>query len=445
MFYISGSTVLKQESSANEVPHQQNQVESSLPKLDELVPVVLDRYLKSRDHNGLPVSAFTEDESEETRTWIREVAIDSRFTVLNDSIACNPHILRHEIDKEQVDLDSYNDSSLHHTVIFPSSDLLRSNVPGHQNITNPFSRELDLGKSQLEFYFFQSAVLEKYVSDPRFNVQYDGIRGSVGAEYTDDGKPVVGAAHDAYLKSFGKAILKSSRIPCICAILRDLQELNKYEQMHWEQHRIHEESLPHPDIYKNWILGDWGEYTSIEDAVFDEIKLVNQMCLAIGWPTLFRNDFEGNRPIEFYLLMRPTKRKFDRFIETSDKILSDNIQNSFFKNNPHRIDMKNDDGKDKGTILLLDEWLRKHFRTSDYSPVDEINLNMKSIRKLRNSSAHRIQQDEYDESIWADRLEYIKNIYQVVRNIRLMFACHKDGKSVEIPFYLVDGKFISFL
>ncbi len=418
-----------------------------LPSIDRVIELAVSHYLESPDHNGLRVNDVAEEDSVAVRDWIFRLAEDERLVILNESNSINPHInamdkmFRKPLTREAVDR-----SSLYHTTIYPAPVTLEAAVPADRNIDRPFSRELDLGMPQLNFVFFKAAVLEKYFHDPRFEWKYDGIRGHIYSKEDGEGNLLVDEQEYAYVKVFGSAFIHDERYtPRICAIVRDLSRLSNFDQMYWQQHRVHGECYPHPDVFDNLILGEWGKYYSCFDAFFDELAIINAMCTAIGWPNLFKNEFRSDRPQDLYILTRPTRRRIDEFYQLADKVLSDNINRKFFTESARPVPSRDNEGKEKGTIVLLDEWLRKNFRfvSGDDSPIDEVKASLANIRKLRSKPSHHIRPDEYKDEYYFEHREASASMYSAVRNIRLMLACHPKTKNVAVPDYLITGEYIS--
>jgi hypothetical protein len=87
------------------------------------------------------------------------------------------------------------------------------------------------------------------------------------------------------------------------------------------------------------------------------------MSKAMGRPPLFR---ETERPKRFGFLIRPTAYEFEQFVLLLDKCMSENIDRKFFlKDVEFEVLKSRRDGdtvvEQKGTIQILEEWLRKAF------------------------------------------------------------------------------------
>ena len=173
------------------------------------------------------------------------------------------------------------------------------------------------------------------------------------------------------------------------------------------------------------------------------------MADAIGRPPLFRDDFGeygDRRPKRFGFLIRPTLEEFNAFTLLFDKMVSDNINKDFFMNEvSYETEVEREDGKlqvfQKGTLQILDDWMRENWRTSDWTPWEKTMSSFKLLRKLRQQPAHSIKEDVFEEEYFKRQRQLIIDVYKAVRNIRLMFANHPRVKTVgiDVPDWLFKG------
>lgn len=131
-----------------------------------------------------------------------------------------------------------------------------------------------------------------------------------------------------------------------------------------------------------------------------ELELINEITTAMGRPPLFRDI--ATRPRNFAFLIGPTLAEFNDFVLALDKLVSDNLNKKFFERDIAREeDAPRADGKivvrQKGTLALLDEWIRQKFRMPDWAPFDETIAAFRKIRKLRQSPAHALESDAFDQ------------------------------------------------
>jgi hypothetical protein len=138
-------------------------------------------------------------------------------------------------------------------------------------------------------------------------------------------------------------------------------------------------------------------------------------------------------------------KEYNDFILTLDKLISDNINREFFgKDVSFEREEVRKDGKtvviQKGTIQILDDWLKLVYITNDRKPIEEMIKTFKEIRELRNRSAHDINDDVFDQKYSKQQRELIIKAYKSIRLLRLIFANDQNVAGYEIPDYLRSGK-----
>ncbi|OGR88287.1 MAG: hypothetical protein A3A86_04875 [Elusimicrobia bacterium RIFCSPLOWO2_01_FULL_60_11] len=185
---------------------------------------------------------------------------------------------------------------------------------------------------------------------------------------------------------------------------------------------------------------------SIFSAFSLEQHHINEMCKLMGRTPIFRNEYTGEkRPKEFSFLIRPTFKEFNLFSHLLDKMISDNIDQAFFKNDiPLESEEQRPDGKisvkHKGTIALLDEWLTKTIRFSDPAPKNEMIKTFREIRGLRRRPAHAIDEDVFDQKYFQEQRKLIINAYNAIRTLRKILNGHPKTRSYKLPDELLTGK-----
>ncbi|PKM80198.1 MAG: AAA family ATPase, partial [Firmicutes bacterium HGW-Firmicutes-13] len=96
-------------------------------------------------------------------------------------------------------------------------------------------------------------------------------------------------------------------------------------------------------------------------------------------------------------------------------------------------------GKDKGSLVMLEEWLSKNIRTQE-NLTDLIIKPLKNIRSIRQKPAHELTSNEYDVTLHKKQFDLMNDTYTAIRAIRLFFANHPLAKDVKVPEHLVSGK-----
>ena len=194
------------------------------------------------------------------------------------------------------------------------------------------------------------------------------------------------------------------------------------------------------------MVGEWPERESIFIAFLEEIHQINEMCKKIGWPPFFKKEIASHeKPREFGFLIRPTAKEFHGFVLLLDKLTSENINTDFFRRKI-ALEYETDRGdgrvsvQRKGTITLLDDWVKAAVKLPDPQPFDEAIAALKKIRKIRQTPAHKLEDNLFDLKYFHEQRELIRDAYTAVRTIRQLLANHPRAKGHDIPDWLYEGK-----
>jgi hypothetical protein len=166
-------------------------------------------------------------------------------------------------------------------------------------------------------------------------------------------------------------------------------------------------------------------------------------------PNLFRQDFGQygeNKPRRFTFLVRPALEKFNEFVLLLDKMLSDNLNKDFFRNDvATEVEEQRADGKivvhSKGTLTILNDWLRKYFHPPDWKLWDRSFRCLREIRQFRQNPAHAVDENVFDQNYVEEQRELMIRAYSALRVLRSMFARHRSVKAarLQIPDWLEKG------
>lgn len=319
----------------------------------------------------------------------------------------------------------------------------------------PFSRMFDAKKDILKPVYFKIDVIERYFKDPKYLIDYSDYRGSIALDdsYFDSDD----LDDYEYIKDFGLAYSKTSHFKrAIVIFADDLIKMPAKVQGYWFYYLIdkQEDYFPNEGFVKNLIYGEWVEDISIYQALLMELHFINNMCEAISIAPMFREEYSYNesshnqRPIAYHNILMPTRENYYSFVNTLEKITTSNINIKTFlcststikKVDSTYID-KTGTTRNKGSVMLLGEWLGLNVVGSPNIQGDIVEP-LKRLVKLRQTPAHKLYKNEYDETIWNDQNELISDIYKAIRYIRLLLANHPLSKAIVIPEYLSDGKHI---
>jgi hypothetical protein len=413
---------------------------------EEILHKITEFFLDSRDFNGIPIWTLSADmgsDWKDIREELRPLVEKDMIGLIDEETDVNPHIIRRGFEPIEVQLRKLDKEEHTHMCAYPRTSVLREVVDRPKFDGIPYGLELALGEPQLSYKSFNLSVLEFYRNDPRYRYETDDINGRI--YYDSDDLEV---KDKAFLETFGFSY-DTSFNRAVAVFIRYLYNLTPEHQQIWKNKEITGDFKLHPDYYRNTIIGDWGERVPICSAFLKELYIINRMVEAIGRPPLFRDDFGeygDRRPKRFGFLIRPTLEEFNSFVLLFDKMVSDNINKDFFMNEvPYEAELERKDGKiqvvQKGTLQILDDWMRKKWETTDWAPWVGSMSAFKRLRKLRQKPAHSVKEDVFDQEYFKRQRQLIIDVYTGVRNIRLMLTNHPLVKAagIEIPDLLFKG------
>jgi len=411
---------------------------------DDILRKITEFYLNSHDFNGLPIRNIIQDsklKEIELKAILISLIQKKRISLNFGDIHPNPHIKAFGEEKEEIQIEKLQKSDLEHVCAYPSGLHLKEVVVPSEYQDRPFTLRLALGEPQLSFLPFDLSVLEFYRNDPRYYYTNNDISGMicVGDEYFESEK--MASSDQVLLQTFGFSY-DSEFNRAVAVFLRYLSDLSPQHQQIWNAKILKGDYKLHPDYFRASILGEWPGGVSIFDASVEELHHINEMCKLMNRPPLFKNELKGDqKPRDFCFLIRPTLKQYNNFIHLLDKAISENINRKFFLDDvSFEYDQVRDDGKivvrQKGTIQILDEWLKTKFRVKDRKPIEEMIATFKGIRRLRQRPAHAIDEDIFDQEYFRQQREIIIKAYQGIRLLRLIFANHPNVKEYKIPAWL---------
>ncbi len=410
---------------------------------DSILETIVHFYLNSGDFNGIPAATLAKQHMvawEKLRDFLREFIEEDLVGVLYSDLEVNTHILRTGFPPKEIQIEKLVTNELFHTCIYPRTKYLETVVNFSLYDKEPYKLCLALGEPQLTYRSFDLTVLEVYRNDPRYLYNNDDVNGyiSVRDEFYESDK--MAEKDQILLETFGFSY-DSNFNRAVAVYLRYLSDLSPEHQQIWRAKELKGDYRLHPDYYRNTIIGDWGERVPIFMAFQKELYIINQMAAAMGRLPLFHQDFGEygeDKPQKLSFLVRPTLEEFNSFVLLLDKLISDNINKDFFRNEIlYETETERNDGKilvqNKGTLQILDEWVRKYFRTSDWKPWDESIKTLRKVRKLRQKPAHALDENVFDQRYFKDQRELIIEVYSAVRTLRLLLANHHAVKAKKIP------------
>ena len=429
---------------------------------------IFDFFLESNDFNGIPLRKISEEFNinyEESIDLIKILVTENSVSIQSSS---NPYIIgiQHYPVAIQIKIlddakgvtekiEKYGDItfSIENTeypiCLYPSQDYVKANRDLSIYGTAEYTKLLAKCEPQLSPKFFEIEVLERYSIDPRFDFDFKDYSGSISCKYDEEDKPIVREEDQVFLKSFGLGFDSvGNRLAVV--FLRYLKDLTSEHQLFWKSKEVTDGCKILEEYYENVINGNWTSSYSIFSAFIGELTCLTELSEYVFGVKLFNRTFEKEkRPKEFTFFFIPTLKNYNDFILLLDKMLSENINKDFFRENVELyefIPIGNNqvERKSKGTLRLLEEWLLSTYNHPDNEILKDLFKPLKKVRSERQNPAHKISENNYDLKYIDMQKEVVDGCYSSVRALRNIFQHHPKAKGFRIPDWLDNGKIKSF-
>jgi hypothetical protein len=328
---------------------------------------------------------------------------------------------------------------------YPRRPLLEPRDPLAHADLGVYTRELRLGGAQYGRRFFERQALDRYLQDPRYKVEEWGSGGTLGIMdrfYLDPNTPLQDRAD---IQTYGFAY-KADGTQAVAVPLIYLGRLSKEHQQHWASWEIHENLALDADYYRQEFKAEWTDRVSPFDAMLQELREINRLCDLIGYPRLFRSTFDDGIIPGYGWLTKATSHALEEFYRLLDKLLSENMQRDFFRADGIELsqEVNRRGGKvevcEKGTISLLEEFLRRHVRLREPEVLDEVVKTFRDIREWRQRPSHSVTRNVHDPNILSEQRGLMRRAYGAIRDLRLMFMVHPKASGYRPPEWLEKGR-----
>ena len=372
-------------------------------KIDHLV---FNFFIESNDFNGISLRDISKEFNIDCKYSIdilKDLVLENKISIQSST---NPHIIgfRHYPLESQIEILEQSktntveyqkfgnttiafENSEYPICIYPSQIKLYEN----RNLENfgysHYSKKLAVGEPQLKPFFFDIEVLERYYNDPRFEFEFKDYSGTISCKVDELYNPLVRNEDDIYIKSFGLGFdEKNNRVAVV--FLRYLHNLTGEHQIFWKSKERVDNCKILQEYYQNSIEGNWTFSHSFFSAFLGELKCLNELSYLIFDINLFKEVFEDDkRPREFTFFFTSTSKNYHDFIHLLDKMISENINKSFFNNKVELYVLKEENGiyikENKGTLRLLEEWLSSIYKVKGEGSISEVIKPFAKVRKER--------------------------------------------------------------
>jgi hypothetical protein len=396
------------------------------PEAVKLMGLIRDRYLGSRDFNGLHTRANLVETARAPTVELLEAGL---IQVVTGADYMNIHIRPWPSKRSTNDqIQDMRDltSSDYGVCLYPTTAGMKGIRLPSRFSGRPYARAMARGKGTLELAYFQFDVLEQYRNDSRFHFDIgdSGASMSLSDDAFDDEEVFerdhVGLNHIGFAYDLTAYDPKDAESPIqrrVAVFFCDLVTLTPEHQRRWETYQVAETNLePHPLWWKSQ-MGSWPDGVGPIDRLFMELTNLNELAvLAFGKP-MFR---ATERPADLGWLLRPSQREWDDFILQLDKVLSDNLQSDFFK--AAGIAAVDERGQRIGTLKRFQRFLQSGGVAEDKAK--KIVAPMAAVREARQGPAHRIRLNITDRTFIHQQIELVRNIYSALGATRVWLATH---------------------
>ena len=405
----------------------------------ELLDFITQYYLESFEFNGLSNYNLQDYNNDDMLSLIQGGLVET----ISDKDADNIYIKGLDLNlTTQQHIDNAN--GLNGDVCFyPTAKALQDVAI---DVDRPYTALMQRGCPQLKIIYFNIEVLERYINNPQYTILDYGYKGSIYLkdEFEDE------SLHQEYIQEYAMAYKRGDKLfRTVGVLLCDLMKLSSKAQHLWKsfEYDNQEDYFASTGFIKNAFYGAWVNEYWVMDAILKEMEVINTQCEAIGIPSLFNRIYSTDeRPAGYGVILLPTMKNYYDFVAVMEKLIVHNISTKTFLVNAHLIqgvDKKKDDGTDKGSLVLLNEWLDKNVRAQ--FDVDEIIIKtLKEIRKIRQVPAHKLYDNEYNVDVYELQRELVEKSYFALKTMRCLFMGHPSAKNVDIPKCLLEEDQIVF-
>jgi hypothetical protein len=402
---------------------------------------------KLGNFNGIIASNLLRIEAnpENLRNAIHELISDRKITAIFACTSENMHIKRLPDLPISKQIEFLSIEELSECCLYPNKVEVQRRVEIGTWQERPFSKALLLTEPQLAFRAFDMGALERYVADPRYSLKFNDYMGWMSISDDSFRNEEHLERDKVSLQSFGLGF-DSKRNPYTIIYLRYLANLSAEHQQYWLSYQASGDIRMSEPYYRSSIEGKFWKNRSILYAITEEMRTICLLTKAIWGQSLFRELDNKNLPIGLTSFLRPTSENFNRFVMALDKLLSENIDRSFFDGKcSMEVEKTRPDGKVEviriGTLRLLEEWLRKEIIWENLDEFTAVIIKpLKEVRRLRQKPAHAFTTDNFSVEYYNKRRRLLWNILNSLSNIRATFAKHQLAQDVKVPDWIDNEK-----
>lgn len=397
--------------------------------------------------NGVKLQEINADiDDASLRKALVKLVRDRKIDVISSATQLNPHIKRLPAPSVVRQLETLDVTEKYHTCLYPTPLTIQETFDLSFLDDKPFSLALAEGSEQLKPEFFELGVLDRYQLDPRYLFQFSEYAGQISILSDSDKTGPTLERDQISIQTFGLGI-DNADDAVVCVFLRYLSNLTPEHQRHWQTHLSSKPALMHENYYKPSLLGEFWENNSAIAAIRFSVNSINKICDAIWGKALFLNEVPSEVHYNLSPFMRATKADFLSFAHELDKLISENLNPSFFDDKVDAFRMINHpDGTmervNKGTLARLDEWLCDGtLSAEDVEKLrNEIIRPLRRVRQERQSAAHKIIKNEFDKRFTYLKRELLLDAAFALGNIFFILSRNSLAPTIRVPKWFEEGR-----
>ena len=155
-------------------------------------------------------------------------------------------------------------------------------------VSSPYSELLKSDQHPMRPHYFKLEALERYWEDPRYNLRFLDIAGSISVQEQYQGANPLEEEDRISMQCFGLAY-GPNHSRGICVYLVRLDRLSPSHQQRWQGYEVPSGYGMVNDYYLTSIEGTLPEHISAYQAFLIEQILINELAKMIAKPVLSRN------------------------------------------------------------------------------------------------------------------------------------------------------------
>lgn len=390
-------------------------------KKNNLLDTIYRFFVESSDYNGIPMSNLNGFSLEELCSLLTELIDEDKVCLIAQSHDENPHINRFGfVPKAEQTLFLSYFKGIEPVCLYPSPAYLSSNRNIEKFTLMPFAKMMALGQPQFRSCHFQYDILMHYAFNPKMRFKFNDYQGEIKSAEDIDKRQNIN------LNTFGIGRCGSNFT--IVSFPRYLSRLSSMHQVLWYGHLMNNDDCKTLQQYQNNLFRvSWSFPNTVYRSILEEMHNINELTeIALGHK-FFRTVYDKNDLEGFDMLPFPSLNSYNDFLLLIEKVVISNIDDDFFNG---LIETYESNGKKKGTLACLKEWMEKVCKNG----IIYIHKPLHDVRKLRQTPAHKIQSNEYSHEYLIKQNKLCNDVYWALNSFRLLLLSHPLARGHKIQY-----------